>query len=208
MLSLRRGCAFALLLFSATALASVDAVIQGTVEDALMHPLPGARVVLHDAAGKTIAEVITGPTGAFTFPPVPFGDYTVEASAPGLIEDHQHIQIGSSEVRSIELTLVNENEVITIEEDWAVPRPSTATGSVSSINRQELAELPGAEDRPVTQVIATQPGFVADALGNVYARGTHSSIQYQVDGIPVPDSVGSLFAASIPVRLIQGLELI
>lgn len=214
MLTLRRGCALALLVSSmlwvitTPAAASVDAVIQGTVEDALMHPLPGATVVLHDASGKTVAQTTTGPAGTFTFPNVPFGDYTVEASAPGLISDHQHVQIGSSEVQSLELTLVNESEVITISEDWAVPRPSTATGSVTTVGRQQLDELPGADDRPVTQVIATQPGFVADALGSVYARGTHSSIQYQIDGIPVPDSVGSLFAASIPVRLIEGLELI
>ncbi len=214
MLTLRRGCALALLAFALTwvtltpAAASVDAVIQGVVDDALMHPLPGATVVLHDASGKTVAQTTTGADGAFTFPGVAFGDYTVEASAPGLVSDHQHVQIGSSEVKSLELTLVNESEVIAISEDWSVPEPTTATGSVSTVDRRQLDELPGADDRPVTEVIATQPGFVADALGSVYARGTHSSIQYQIDGIPVPDSVGSLFAASIPVRLIEGLELI
>ena len=46
MLTLRRGCALALLVFTLTwvtltpAAASVDAVIQGVVDDALMHPLP------------------------------------------------------------------------------------------------------------------------------------------------------------------------
>lgn len=214
MLTLRRGCASALLLvtvlwvLATPAAASVDAVIQGTVQDALLHPLPNATVVLHDASGKTVASTTTGPDGTFRFPSVPFGDYTVEATSPGLVEDHQHVQIGSSELKTLELTLVSESEVIEMTEDWAVPEPSKATGSVSTIDRQQLDELPGADDRPVTQVIATQPGFVADALGSVYARGTHSSIQYQVDGIPVPDSVGSLFAASIPVRLIEGLELI
>ena len=215
MLTLRRGCASALLfscllswVLVAPAAASVDAVIQGVVDDALMHPMPGATVVLHDASGDTFAQVTTGPDGAFTFSGVPFGDYTVEATAPGLLADHQHLQIGSSEVKTVELTLVNESEIITISEDWSVAPPTTATGSVTTVGRQQLAELPGAVDRPVTQVIATQPGFVADALGNVYARGTHSSIQYQIDGIPVPDSVGSLFAASIPVRLIEGLEMI
>lgn len=197
-----------LLVAPRSASASVDAVIQGTVGDALMHPLPGATVVLHDASGKTVAQTQTAADGSFTFAGVPFGDYTVEATSPGLVADHQHLQIGSSQVAKVELTLVDSEEVITISEDWSVPAPSTATGSVTTVGRQQLDELPGAEDRPVTQVIATQPGFVADALGSVYARGTHSSIQYQIDGIPVPDSVGSLFAASIPVRLIEGLELI
>lgn len=214
MLMLRRGCALALLLFvfswalAPPAAASVDSVIQGTVQDALLHPLPGATVVLHDASGRTVASTTTAADGTFKFPPIPFGDYTVEATLAGLVEDHQHVQLGSSEVKTLELTLVSESEVIEMTEEWAVAEPSKATGSVSTVDRQQLDELPGADDRPVTQVIATQPGFVADALGSVYARGTHSSIQYQVDGIPVPDSVGSLFAASLPVRLIEGLELI
>lgn len=188
--------------------ASVDAVVSGVVEDALLHPLAGAIVVLHDTAGRTIAKTATGPDGRFAFPGVPFGDYTVEASLPGLVPEHQHLQLASSQIADIELVLVNAGEVVSIREDWAVPEPTRATGSVSSVSRQTLEELPGGEDRPVTDVIATQPGFVPDALGNVYARGNHANIQYQIDGIAVPDSVGSLFAASIPTRLVQGIEII
>ncbi|HEX3482435.1 MAG TPA: TonB-dependent receptor [Kofleriaceae bacterium] len=188
--------------------ASVDAVVAGVVEDALLHPLAGATVLLHDTAGRTVAKTVTGPDGRFAFPGVPFGDYTIEASLPGLVPEHQHLQLASSQVANVELVLVNTGEVVTIHEDWAVPEPTRATGSVSAVSRQTLQELPGGEDRPVTDVIATQPGFVPDALGNVYARGNHANIQYQIDGIPVPDSVGSLFAASIPTRLVQGLEII
>jgi hypothetical protein len=184
-----------------------DAVVGGIVEDALLHPLKGATVVLHDSAGNTVAHTITGDDGAFNFPNITFGDYTVEATAPGLVGDHQHLQISSSQISAIELTLVNSEEIITIHEDWAVPPPPPVTGSVATVTRQKLNETPGGEDRPVTDIVATQPGFVVDALGNIYARGNHANIQYQVDGIPVPDSVGSLFAASIPVRLINGLEI-
>ncbi|MDB4955453.1 MAG: putative TonB-dependent receptor precursor [Myxococcales bacterium] len=197
----------AILCIAVPARASVDGVITGVVDDALLHPLPGAAVVLHDSAGNTVAKQVTGPDGKFAFTSVPFGDYTVEASAPGLVGDHQHLQLSSSQVATVELTLVNSEEIVTIEEDWAVPQPSTATGSVATVTRQTLQELPGTEDRPITDVVATQPGFVVDALGNLYARGNHANIQYQVDGVPIPDSVGSLFAASIPVRLIQGLEI-
>jgi hypothetical protein len=102
---------------------------------------------------------------------------------------------------------VSGEEVVMIEEEWAVPPPSKATGSVSNLPRQALRELPGGEDRPITEAVATQPGFVSDALGNIYARGNHANIQYEIDGIPVPDSVGSLFAASIPVRLVDSLDI-
>ena len=186
--------------------ASVDATITGLVQDSILKPLAGATVIVHDTTGTTVAKGVTGADGRFKFPGIPLGDYTVEASSPGLIGDHQHIQLSAGQIADVELTLVNTEEVITMVDDYAVPEPTKATGSVETITRQTLKELPGADDRPVTDVISTQPGMVADALGNVYARGNHANIQYQVDGIPVPDSVGSLFAASIPVRLIQNLR--
>jgi len=207
-MSLRIAGGFALLAISSISYASVDAGVSGVVEDALMHPLANAVVVLHGPTGETVAKATTGADGKFSFPSVPIGDYTVEATAPGLVEDHQHLQLVSGQQATVELTLVAETEVIEIKEDWAVPPPSTASGSVAQVTRQELNELPGGDDRPVTDVIATQPGFVVDALGSVYARGNHGDIQYQIDGIPIPDSVGSLFAASIPVRLIQTLEIL
>ncbi len=204
---MRLAVGLVVLTIASAAYASGDADVTGIVDDALLHPLAGATVVIHDSAGNTIAKTVTGADGKFEFPHVPFGDYTVEGSAPGLVGDHAHVQITSSEVAKIELTLVNSEEVVTIEEDWAVPPPTPATGSVATVTRQHIAEQPGGEDRPITDVIATQPGFVADALGNVYARGNHANVQYLIDGIPVPDSVGSLFAASIPARLVQGLDI-
>jgi outer membrane cobalamin receptor len=205
--SVRAAAAIAMICCAAPAYASVDASVNGIVEDALMHPLQGATVVLHDLGGNTIAKVVTGPDGKFAFPSVPFGDYTVEASSPGLVGDHQHLQLNSSEAASVELVLVSSEEIVTIHEDWVVPPPTKSTGSVATVSRQQLQEQPGSENRPITDAVATQPGFVADALGNIYARGNHANVQYQVDGIPVPDSVGSLFAASIPVRLVQALEI-
>ena len=197
----------ALALLGGVAHASTDAVVAGVVDDALLHPLKGATVVLHDSAGNTVAKSTTGPDGKFSFTGIAFGDYTVEATSPGLVGDHQHLQIASSQIAQIELTLVDSEEIINVAEDWAVPPPPPVTGSVATVTRETLNESPGGDDRPVTDVVATQPGFVVDALGNIYARGNHANVQYQVDGIPVPDSVGSLFAASIPVRLIQGLEI-
>ncbi|HUJ59120.1 MAG TPA: TonB-dependent receptor [Kofleriaceae bacterium] len=199
--------ALAIPLAASPAHASVDAVVSGIVEDALLHPLAGATVVLHDTAGNTVAHAVTGADGKFSFPGVPFGDYTVEATSPGLVGDHQHLQIGSSQVAPVELVLVNTEEIVTIHEDWAVPAPTKATGSVVQVTRQTILEQPSSEDRPITEIVATQPGVVQDALGNIYARGNHANVQYQVDGIPVPDSVGSLFAASIPARLVQALEV-
>src|SRR5690242_12749438 len=105
---MRRLLCTAVLFAAIPAQASNDGAVTGIVEDSLLHPMAGATVVLHDPAGNTVAKAITGPDGKFTFPAVPFGDYTVEANMPGLIEDHQHLVISSSQVATVELVLVKE----------------------------------------------------------------------------------------------------
>ncbi len=202
---------FALILFfiSSVARASVDTVVDGTVQDDLLAPVPGAEVVLHDARGSTVGHAVTDATGAFTLSGVEIGDYTVEANAKGKLEDHRHITVTSGSRTHVELYCLAPSAVTNvIEESPGVAAPSKATGSVSNLNRETLKALPKGEDRPITEVLTTQPGFVADAFGNVYARGSHANIQYQIDGIPIPDSVGNLFAAALPVRLIENLEIL
>ena len=140
---LRRGRAFALLaltffcLIAPPARASVDGVVTGVVEDAFLYPLAGVTVLVHDADGKRVASVVTGPDGKFVFPGITFGDYTVEANAPGLTGDHQHVRVSSSDTAALELVLTNSEEVISISEDWSVPEPARATGSVATVTRQQ-----------------------------------------------------------------------
>ena len=203
-----RAVAFLLAIcISASSYATVDVVIRGIVRDELFNPLSGATVVLHGASGATVGTVTTGADGTFSFPGIPFGDYTVEASSPNKTGTHQHLQVTGSDVAEVELYCVAMKNTYHIEEHDEVPPPPRVTSSVSTMNRQQLQSLPQGDDRPITDVVATQPGFVLDAFGNVYARGNHANVQYQIDGIPIPDSVGNLFATALPVRLIQNLAI-
>src|SRR3954468_2093243 len=117
MRSLRVAAAIVTICCASLAHAEGGATVTGVVEDALMHPLEGATVVIHDPGGHTIAKLVTGKDGKFTFSDVAFGDYTVEANAPGLVGDHQHLQLNTPDVASVELVLVNSEEVVTIHED-------------------------------------------------------------------------------------------
>ena len=193
--------------FSFPAHATVDAVVQGTVFDGTLQPADGAVVILHDAHGATAGRVVTGKDGAFLFH-IDLGDYTVEASLPGHADAHEHVHAASGETRTIELYCVLSSMVTHIVEQVPrAPLPSRATGSLTTLGREALEALPQGDARPITEVLATQPGFVFDSFGNVYARGNHANIQYQIDGIPIPDSVGNVFAQALPVRLVQDLEI-
>jgi len=196
------------LLWAGQALATVDAVIKGWVRDELLQPIGGATVVLHDGRGRLVRQVKTEKDGSFLFQGIPFGEYSVESRASGRTDAHQHVLASSSEIVEVELYCVAQAEKAVIVEERELPRPSRSTGSVATLGREALKTLPLGEDRPITEVITTQPGFVQDAFGNVYARGTHSNLQYQIDGIPIPDSVGNLFAQALPVRLIDSVEIL
>ena len=198
-----------ILFTSARAHATTDAVLQGTVYDEVQRPIEGAVVVLHDAGGVTVRSLATAKDGGYVFHGIPFGDYTVEASAPDRVENHQHVRVMSAETQTIDLYCLLPRFVShVVERPPEVKAPPRATGSVQSLDRAALATLPAGEDRAITDVLATQAGFVGDAFGNVYVRGNHANVQYQLDGVPIPDSVGSLFAQALPVRLIQNLEIL
>ena len=193
---------------AAPALATVDGVIKGVVRDELINPLSGITVVLHDSRGRVVREAKTNQDGSFSFLGIPFGDYSVEAKAPGRVEAHQHVQLSSSEISDVELFAVATTEKAVIIEEREIPRPGRTVGSVSTLSREAIKALPQGEDRAITDVVTTQPGFILDAFGNVYARGNHANVQYQIDGIPIPDSVGNLFAQALPVRLIDSVEIL
>jgi len=198
----------AVVLNAAPALATVDTVIQGAVRDEVLTPVEGATVELYDRRGKLLRETRTTADGSFSFPGVPFGEYDVKAKAPGRAETKQRVLASSSAIAEVELFCVAKHAVAVIVEQREVTPPTRAVGSVIALSRETLKALPKGEDRPITEVVTTQPGFVQDAFGNVYSRGNHANIQYQIDGIPIPDSVGNLFAQALPVRLIDSLEVI
>lgn len=191
-----------------SARATVDTVIRGSVRDELLAPVASADVRLYDRRGRLLRSTTTDAQGQFSFAGVAFGEYEVRAKAEGRAETKQRVQPSSAEAAEVDLFCVAQNTVAVIVEEREAQAPSRAVGTVATLTRETLKALPKGEDRPITEVVTTQPGFVQDAFGNVYSRGNHSNIQYQIDGIPIPDSVGSLFAQSIPVRLIDSLEVL
>jgi hypothetical protein len=196
--------------WSPGARATVNTNVHGIVRDEAQLPLAAARLVLRDAEGNVVAHAISDERGEFLFRNVDAGDYAVDAHADGRIDDCRRFRVGSADVAELELYLIRvsavEETVVKVESPGA-PMPQKTTGTVSTLSRAELRALPKGEDRPINEVLTTQPGFIADAFGNVYARGNHANIQYQLDGVPIPDSVGNLFAQAIPVRLIENLEI-
>ena len=73
----------ALLLLQSTVFAQQTGTISGTVFDTTGAVIPGAKVVLHNAATKDARSTTSNGEGFFTFPGLIPGDYNVTAEAKG-----------------------------------------------------------------------------------------------------------------------------
>jgi hypothetical protein len=181
-------------------------IVDGTVRD-YGGPAAGVRVTLL-RGDRRVDEHLTDQSGHFEFEQVPFGSYTVIANKDGRTQQ-QEIRVASGEVVQVEIALAaaGEEMVVTASRPRA-PAPSKVPSSTSTIERQELKSLPRGDSLTVNEILATQPGFVYDAMGNLFARGNHANIQYQIDGVPLPDSVSGLFGGFLSPKFVENMEVI
>jgi len=70
--------------------------LSGSVRSADDDPMPGATVVLTDAAGTVVAQEVTGHDGDFLLPGLPGGNYTVTATATGHRAASQQVQVNGT----------------------------------------------------------------------------------------------------------------
>jgi hypothetical protein len=198
-----------LLLLAGPATAANLGLIDGAVRDFEGQSRAGIKVELLRRKGGKLDEHLTDQLGRFGFEQVPFGVYQVVATAPDGRREQQEVRVASGEVVTLELFLPIPGQEVVIEVATPkAPLPSKSPASASSLGRAELDDLPRGDSASVNEVLATQPGFVYDAFGNLFARGNHANIQYQLDGVPLPDSVSGLFGGLLSPKLVEDLEVL
>jgi len=182
-------------------------IVDGSVRD-YNGPAANVRVVLL-RDGRRIDEHVSDQNGHFEFEQVPFGNYQVIATSPEGRTQSREIHVASGEVVQVELALAAAAEEITVSAPRArAPEPAKTPASTSTVEHEEIKNLPRGDTVSVNEILATQPGFVYDAMGNLFARGNHANIQYQIDGVPLPDSVSGLFGGFLSPKFIDNMEVI
>ena len=185
-------------------------IVHGTVHEDDGKPVPNAKVSLFSRGERAIDEHLTGADGHFEFEQIPFGQYRLEVLAPDGRRDTRLVRVASGEVLTLEISLpaLFGEEIVVTPPTPTAPAPPKTTSSSSHLDREEIRALPRGDSNTVNELLATQPGFVYDALGNLFARGNHANIQYQIDGVPLPDSVSGLFGGFLSPKFIENMELI
>lgn len=75
------------------------------------------------------------------------------------------------------------------------------------IDQKAIAALPLGASTPLNQVLLQAPGVVQDSYGGLHVRGDHANLQYRIDGVIIPESIGG-FGQTLDARLIDNIKLL
>jgi outer membrane receptor protein involved in Fe transport len=75
------------------------------------------------------------------------------------------------------------------------------------IDHKAIAQLPLGASTPMNQVLLQAPGVVQDSYGGLHVRGDHANLQYRINGVIIPESIGG-FGQSLDARTIENVKLL
>lgn len=84
--------------------------------------------------------------------------------------------------------------------------PDTGT-SQTVFDRKAIRAMPQGDNTPLNRVLLQAPGVVQDSFGQLHVRGDHANLQYRIDGVIVPESIGG-FGQALDVRAIESLKFL
>ena len=159
------------------------ASISGVASDQTGAVIPGAKVVLKDAAGLT-RETQTDDKGVYSFTGLGPGNYSLSITAPNFGgQNFENIAVAAGQGVPLDITLqaaANSEKVNVVANPTGQVEVDTATVS-GTITEKEVVKI-GLNGRNFTQLIALAPG-VSNQTGQDEAKvGVQGSVKYSVNG--------------------------
>src|SRR5438270_3606134 len=202
----RTVSAFAVLLLTASAIsAQVSGRLTGTVIDAAGANVPGAKVALYLAGGKTpLLTTTTNSDGIFDFIAVRPDLYTLEIDSTGFNKlTRNDVKVDPARqllLPPITLTIASATQ--TVEVIGNIAGVDTATAEVSTtVSQAQIMNLP-VLNRQISNLFNTQAGVSQNNRTNTVINGMRPSFSnVTLDGILVQDLVRTNDLDLIPNRL-------
>ena len=168
-----------ILLASSPLFAQFHSAIEGTVTDSSGAAVAGAQVVLTNQDTGVSVTSVSNDTGAFRFPSLGLGKYTLTASKSGFqTVKQENVALAAEETRTIPLVLKvgGVAETITITEDAAAVQLAESK-IASGIGSQEITELP-LTGRNIFNLVSLTPGVtgIGQASGGAFDNNVFSLV--------------------------------
>ena len=162
--TLLRGAAALYLVscLAVTAFAQVNASVSGTASDPSGAFVPQVRVTATNTATGVTANTVTNGTGAYDFPSLQPGAYTVTAKAEGFkTETYKDVDLGSGQQVRLNFTFQvaggAQSVDVVVEADTALATTTSSVGGV--LTQKEVSDLP-VSSRNVLDLVALTPGVI------------------------------------------------
>ncbi|HZX68959.1 MAG TPA: TonB-dependent receptor, partial [Candidatus Elarobacter sp.] len=187
----------ALTAVAAPARADVVGSVRGILTGADRKPVAHAAVVL--TGERTTLSATTGDDGRFAFARVPFGHYTLTATAP---QGSAATTVDVASDASVTIALVATPVIGRTSASSTTVRGTPVAENAFSARR--LAALP--RNDKLDAIVEQVPGVVQFSYDEPVAHGFHG-LTYELDGAPLPQSTSANFAQLIDPRNASAVEI-
>jgi TonB dependent receptor/Carboxypeptidase regulatory-like domain/TonB-dependent Receptor Plug Domain len=204
--------AFIFVFFSWAALVAYGFVfgnVRGIVHDPQHRPIVGATVQIQSTNSDWSRSTKTDNNGEFSFPAVPFGDYTVTAEASGFRQMGQSITLQSdtSAVLHLELPLAGVNQSVVVLGTTEVAPTDTVTPT-TMLDSEDIQQTPGANRTNGLEMITDYVPATYVTHDMLHMRGGHQ-VDWLIDGVPIPNTnIASNLGPQIDPKDIDYLEVL
>lgn len=220
-----RSAQIALILVSQLSSLSSWAGVEGTVSGWVSAPGKESeqlKVKLKNLAGGESAEVQVLPGQEYHFFPVALGDYELSICAGSQCSEPRRLHVASGADIREDLSWSGASQEVQAKSDSTDSADlvvkvrakrklvqNISTGTQFELNQEDVKQLPQGSEVSLPKLIAsTTAGVIPGSFGHLFIRGNHASIQYQLDGIQMPDSPSSSFGQTFSPRNIDRMEVI
>ncbi len=142
-----------------------------------------SHVPVTASGNNVVLKTTTDATGHFSFPALGFGTYVVEARS-NTARGRVRVDLGSS---GATVAVALSNLKVIGEVTVARFAPTRGSGSDVTLNSTALTRLPNNNSFP--EMLIQLPGAVRGANGVVHINGDHGVIDYQIDGVALPQGL-------------------
>lgn len=172
---------------------AAKAIVSGTVTDSGgLRRIENAHVVLTKKGQEhKRLEVHTEDDGSFNFPNVEAGDWTLTVSAKDMLSKTSLLSLKAGESKTLQVPLeeVETVDILRVTGKRTLIHPEKI-GSETNLDHKFIYQYKTGND--LKELITSTPGVMNDSFGNVITRGEHNSINYEIDGVVIPEAAGVL----------------
>lgn len=183
-------------------------IITGVVQYEDLRHVSRATVELRNQEGTLVDTQVTNDGGEFIFGVPESGIYSIRANQASLSSESAIVKISTDPLTEVMLTLASRQEITL---DVVAPLPPIqhhASSETFTVSRKDIEELPRGNNAELHDILLTLPSAVDGGLGQVHIRQEHAGLQFRIDGVPIPDTVSSVFSDVLSPRTWERADII